>query len=156
VLAAGRNRAGDDALVLQATRLECTAAELQAVVTRLEQDRGETAEEIDALIRRLENAARLYQEESTRLGIEIATASGIITASEGDGVDEALDTVRTEQSRLNAQVDAYAQEVAVLELLRETLKSAEIEAKTRYLAPVITRVQPYLKMLLPLTDLIFD
>ena len=106
--------------------------------------------------RRLENAARLYQDESTRLGIEIAKASGIITASEGDGVDEALDTARAEQSRLNAQVVAYEQEVAVLELLRETLESAEIEAKTRYLAPVITRVQLYLKMLLPATDLILD
>ena len=67
-----------------------------------------------------------------------------------------MDAARTEQSRLNAQVDAYEQEVAVLELLRDTLKSAEIEAKTRYLAPVITRVQPYLKMLIPATDLILD
>jgi len=156
VLAAGRNRAGDGALEFQAAWLESTAAELHAVVTRLEQDRGETAEEIDAQIRRLENAARLYHEEATRLGIEIAEASGIITASEGDGVDEALDAARTEQSRLNAQVDACEQEVAVLELLRDTLKSAEMEAKTRYLAPVITRVQPYLKMLLPATDLILD
>jgi uncharacterized protein YhaN len=156
VLAAGRNRAGHDALESEVAWLESTAAELHAVVTRLEQDRGETAEEIDAQIRRLENAARLYQEESARLGIEIAEASGIITASEGDGVDEALDAARTEQSRFNTQVDAYEEEVAVLELLRDTLKSAEIEAKTRYLAPVITRVQPYLKMLLPATDLILD
>jgi hypothetical protein len=156
LLATGRNRAADDALELQATSLECTAAELQAVVTRLEQDRGETVEEIDAQIRRLENAARLYQDESTRLGIEIAKASGIITASGGDGVDEALDTARAEQSRLNAQVVAYEQEVTVLELLRDTLKTAEIEAKTRYLAPVVTRVQPYLNMLLPETGLILD
>src|SRR6202011_731891 len=156
VLAAGRHRARDDALEFQAAWLEATAAELHAAVTRLEQNRGETAEEINAQIRRLENAARLYQEEATRLGIEIAEASGIITASEGDGVDEALDAARTEQSRLNAQVDAYEQEVAVLELLRDTLKSAEIEAKARYLAPVITRVEPYLKMLLPATDLMLD
>jgi DNA repair exonuclease SbcCD ATPase subunit len=156
VLAAGRSRAGDDVLQLQAYRLERTAAELQAEVMRFDQDRRETVEEIDSQIRRLENAARLYQDESTRLGMEIAKTSGIITASEGDGVDEALDTARTEQSRLNAQVKNHEQEVAVLELLRDTLRSAEIEAKARYLAPVITRVEPYLKMLLPATDLMLD
>jgi uncharacterized protein YhaN len=126
------------------------------VVTRLERGRGETVEEINAQIRRLENAARLYQDESTRLGIEIAKASGIITASEGDGIDEALDSARTEQSGLNAQVKNYEQEVSILELLRDTLRSAEIEAKARYLAPVIMRVKPYLNMLLPSTDLVLD
>jgi hypothetical protein len=64
--------------------------------------------------------------------------------------------VRAEQSRLRAEVQNYEQEVAVLELLRETLRSAETEAKARYLSPVITRVEPYLKMLLPTTDLVLD
>jgi DNA repair exonuclease SbcCD ATPase subunit len=155
-LAVGRSRAGDGVLEVQADGLERTAAELQGLVTRLEQSRGETIEEIDCQIRRLENAARLHQDESTRLGMEIAKTSGIITASEGDGVDEALDTARAEQSHLNAQVRNYEQEVTVLELLRDTLRSAEIEAKARYLAPVITRVEPYLKMLLPATDLMLD
>ena len=60
MLAAGRDRAGDDVLEVQADRLERTAAELQMVVTRLEQDRQETVEEINAQIKRLENSARLY------------------------------------------------------------------------------------------------
>jgi hypothetical protein len=64
--------------------------------------------------------------------------------------------VRAEQSRLRAEVQNYEQEVAVLELLRETLRSAETEAKARYLSPVITRVEPYLKILLPTTDLVLD
>jgi uncharacterized protein YhaN len=155
-LAAGRSQAGDEILEEQADGLERTAAELQAVVTRREQTRGETVEDIDSQIRRLENAERLYQAESSRLGMEIAKTSGIITAGEGDGIDEALDTARAEQSGLSAQVENYEQEVAVLELLRDTLRSAENEAKARYLAPVITRVAPYLKMLLPATDLILD
>ena len=69
---------------------------------RLEQNRGETVEDINAQITRFENAARIYQEESTKLRTEIAKTSGFLTASEGDGVDEALDTVRAEQSRLRA------------------------------------------------------
>jgi uncharacterized protein YhaN len=63
---------------------------------------------------------------------------------------------RAEQSRLVAQIKDFEQEVAVLELLRDTLRSAEIEAKARYLAPVITRVEPYLQTLLPGTDLLLD
>ena len=147
---------GDEVLETTAVRLETTAADLQAVVMRLEQNRGETVEDINAQITRFENAARIYQEESTKLRTEIAKTSGFLTASEGYGVDEALDTVRAEQSRLRAEVQNYEQEVAVLELLRETLRSAETEAKARYLSPVITRVEPYLKMLLPTTDLVLD
>jgi hypothetical protein len=156
VLTAGRSQTGDDILELQADGLERTAAELQAVVTRLEQTCGETVEDIAAQIRRLENAERLYQVESSRLGMEIAKTSGIITASEGGGIDEVLDAALTEQSHLNGQVKNYEQEVAVLELLRDTLRSAETEAKAQYLAPVIMRVEPYLKMLLPATDFILD
>jgi exonuclease VII small subunit len=138
MLVAGRSRAGDDPLRTQANAFEQAAAELHAAVTGLEQNRGESIEDIDAQIRRLENAARLYRNESTRLRVEVANLTGIITASEGEGVDEALDKARAEQSRLVAQVKNYEQEVAVLELLRDTLRSAEIEAKARYLAPVIT------------------
>jgi uncharacterized protein YhaN len=36
------------------------------------------------------------------------------------------------------------------------LEQAESEAKTQYLAPVVNRLQPYLKMLLPDTDIILD
>jgi energy-coupling factor transporter ATP-binding protein EcfA2 len=155
-IAAARNQASDDSLKVQADQMERTAAQLQAAVTTLEQSRGETIKDIDAQISRIENAARLFRDESTRLRTEIARTSGIITASEGHGIDEALDAVRAEQSRLAAQVQNYEQEVAVLELLRDTLRSAEIEAKARYLAPVTTRVEPYLKVLLPGTDLMLD
>jgi DNA repair exonuclease SbcCD ATPase subunit len=156
VLAAGRSQAGDELLETTAGELERTATDLQAVVTQLEQSRGETVEDINAKITRLENAARVYQEEATRLRTEIAKAFGFLKAREGDGVDEALDAARAEQCRLSAEVENYEREVAVLELLRDTLRSAEIEAKARYLLPVITRVEPYLKMLLPTTDIMLD
>ena len=41
-------------------------------------------------------------------------------------------------------------------MLLETLESAEGEAKNRYLAPVASRVEPYLKMLLPGSDLVLS
>jgi DNA repair exonuclease SbcCD ATPase subunit len=155
-LAAGREEAGDDTLDAKAVGLQQIASERRAAAAALDRERGETVEEIDARIKRLENAARVYREQATRLRTCIAQASGVITASEGDGVEEALDVARANQARLKAQVRNYEQEVAVLDLLRNTLRAAEAEAKVRYLAPVVTRVEPYLKMLLPGTDLVLD
>jgi len=37
-----------------------------------------------------------------------------------------------------------------------TLRQAEREAKALYLAPVVSRLEPYLKMLLPGTGLVLD
>jgi hypothetical protein len=54
-----------------------------------------------------------------------------------------------ERDRLASAVAEFEKEAAVLQLLLETLEVAEGEAKTRYLAPVVSRVEPYLKMLLP-------
>jgi uncharacterized protein YhaN len=53
-------------------------------------------------------------------------------------------------------VKGYAEETAVLQLLQQTLREAEREAKALYLAPVVSRVEPYLKMLLPGTGLVLD
>ena len=156
MLAAGRSRACDDALEVRADGLERTAAELQVAVTGLKQGRGETVEEINAQIKSPRESRAALPGRIHEARYRDRQSSGIITASEGDGVDEALDTAQAEQSRLAAQVKNYEQEVAVLELLRDTLRSAEIEAKARYLAPVITRVEPYFKMLLPATDLMLD
>jgi uncharacterized protein YhaN len=61
-----------------------------------------------------------------------------------------------ERDRLAATVAEFEREAAVLQLLLETLETAEREAKNRYLAPVVGRVQPYLKMLLPGTDIVLD
>ncbi len=72
------------------------------------------------------------------------------------GVEEALEVTRAEQARLAAAVKGYEEETAVLQLLQQTLREAEREAKALYLAPVVSRVEPYLKMLLPGTGLVLD
>ena len=61
-----------------------------------------------------------------------------------------------DRDRLTETVAEYEKEVAFLELLLTTLEGAERDAKTRYLAPVVSRVQPYLKMLLPGADIVLD
>jgi energy-coupling factor transporter ATP-binding protein EcfA2 len=155
-LTEGRRRVSDDLLATAAEELARAAGQSQDSLAQLKQKVGETIEEIDAQIRRLENAARNHQDELMRLRTEIAKSSATITAGEGDGVEEELENARAEEFRLDNEVENYKREVKVLRLLKETLRTAESEAKARYLAPVITRVEPYLRVLLPGTDLMLD
>ncbi len=155
-LTEGRRRASDDLLAAEAHALERAATQRQDGLNQLEQNVGETIEDIDAQMKRLENAARTHQDEANRICTEIAKSSATITASEGDGVEEELENVRAEESRLDSDVKNFEREVNVLRLLSGELRKAESEAKARYLGPVLTRVQPYLRVLLPGADLMLD
>ncbi len=155
-LAAGRARCGDDELIGQAQELGRLTADAQAALAEQERGRGETVDEIDVRIRRLEAAGKQHAAEIERLNQEISRLEGVIEANEGIGVDEDLGAAQAEEVRLTAQVRACEEEVAVLTLLRDTLREAESEAKQKYLAPVAQRAAPYLRMLLPGAGLKFD
>ncbi len=155
-LTAGRAQSSDEELSAHATTLTLRANEQQTALTTLENRQGETVEAIDVRIKRLETAGRNHQDAVSALNNEITRLTTLIEASEGAGVEEALEVARAEQARLDAAVKGYEEEAAVLQLLQQALREAEREAKALYLAPVVSRVQPYLKMLLPGTELILD
>jgi energy-coupling factor transporter ATP-binding protein EcfA2 len=155
-LTAGRAQSSDEELSAHATTLTLRADEEQAALTTLENSQGETVEAIDIRIKRLETAGRNHQDAVSALNNEITRLTTLIEASEGAGVEEALEVARAEQARLEAAVKGYEEEAAVLQLLQQAVREAEREAKALYLAPVVSRVQPYLKMLLPGTELILD
>lgn len=153
-LAAGRAEASDEELSAHADELTLLATKQQTALTTLENNQGETVEAIDVRIKRLEAAGRNHQDALARLNNEITRLTALIEASEGAGVEEALEVARAEQARLEAAVKGYEEETAVLQLLQQTLREAEREAKALYLAPVVSRIEPYLKMLLPGTGLV--
>jgi energy-coupling factor transporter ATP-binding protein EcfA2 len=155
-LSAGRAQSSDQELSAQADELARRAEGLQTTLSTLENSQGETVEAIDVRIKRLETAGRNHQDAFARFNNEITRITTLIEANEGAGVEEALEIARADQSRLDAAVKGYEQEVAVLQLLQQTLREAEREAKALYLAPVLKRVEPYLKMLLPGASLILD
>jgi chromosome segregation ATPase len=155
-LTAARAQSSDEELSAHATELTLRAYEQQTVLTTLENNQGETVEAIDVRIKRLETAGRNHQDAVAGLNNAITRLTTLIEASEGAGVEEALEVARAEQARLEAAVKGYEEEAAVLQLLQQALREAEREAKARYLAPVVSRVEPYLKMLLPGTGLVLD
>jgi uncharacterized protein YhaN len=52
--------------------------------------------------------------------------------------------------------DRLARDADALQLLHETLNRAEQQAREAFLAPVQTRIQPYLRLLLPETELVLS
>jgi DNA repair exonuclease SbcCD ATPase subunit len=155
-LAAGRATTSDEQLAAEAEALSCETSDKKALLTSLEQGQVESVEAIDARIGRLEGAASNYRKSVAQLNNDITRLTVLIEANEGAGVEEALDASQAELERLTRIVKDFQQEAAVLQLLLDTLETAEREAKNRYLAPVVSRVEPYLKTLIPGARLVLD
>jgi chromosome segregation ATPase len=155
-LNAARTNKDDMAIAETAAALESEAEQKERELSDREKTQGETVEAIDARIWRLEAAARNHHDAVAKLNTEIARVNALIEANEGIGVEEMLTASEADRDRLTETVAEYETEIAVLELLLTTLEAAERDAKNRYLAPVVSRVQPYLKMLLPGTDIVLD
>jgi chromosome segregation ATPase len=155
-LDAGRSGASDEQLTATAESLERDAVTKDEHLAEKTRSQGETVEAIDARIKRLEGAASNHQRSVANLGIEVTRLNAMIEANEGAGIEEMLLATEAERDRLSSAVAEFEKEAAVLQLLLETLEAAEGEAKTRYLAPVVSRVEPYLKMLLPGANIVLD
>jgi energy-coupling factor transporter ATP-binding protein EcfA2 len=155
-LDAGRSGASDKQLTAIAESLGRDAVTKDEHLAEKAHSQGETVEAIDARIKRLEGAANNHHRSIANLGIEVTRLTALIEANEGAGVEEMLLATEAERDRLASAVAEFEKEAAVLQLLLETLEVAEGEAKTRYLAPVVSRVEPYLKMLLPGANIVLD
>ena len=111
-LAAGRAHCDDGELRAQAEKQTGEAANAEAALAELQRKQGETADEIDIRIRRLEMVARQRAASIDRLNREISRLEGLIEANEGVGVEEALDAARAEEALLEIQVKGYYEEAA--------------------------------------------
>ncbi len=68
---------------------------------------------------------------------------------EGEGIDERIARGERELAQMEEEKALLDREVRVLQLLDAELEAAERAAKERYMAPVVTRIRPYLQLLLP-------
>ena len=103
------------------------------------------------------NAAilRLEQQRSNRearigsLREEIARLESRIGQEEGIGLDEQIESATRSRDIASRAHDDFRREAAILTLLRDTLLQAERTARERTLAPLMTRMSPYLQALFP-------
>ena len=130
------SRATHDDTILEASvrGLEEEAAKKERAFSEMERIQGDTVETIDARIKRLEGAAVNHHRSVAALTNEVTRLSALVEANEGAGIDEILLEKLAERDRLLAIVAEFMQEATVLQLLYETLETAEREAKNHFLA----------------------
>lgn len=136
--------------------LEALADQEKAVSSLEEKREGETLPQLEARISRLEKALQDRRDKRTDLKEKIAGFRSHIEALEGAGLDEAIQQRERDVELAEEQLRRYEREVEVLSLLLTTLRSAETEAKERYLSPVLKRVRPYLQLLFPGAEITID
>ena len=122
--------------------------EQQQTVSELEARWPATSKtQLEARVSRLEKAIRQRESSRVELRLEIVRLRERIEAHDGAGIDEAIERTQHELEQATCRRERLEREVEVLDLLMDTLRAAESEARERYLAPVVSRVHPYLQML---------
>jgi len=126
-------------------------------VSDLEAQRSsETLPQLEVRIARLDKAIQDRREKRGRLKETIAGLRSHIEVLEGAGMDEAIEQKSRDLELAGDKRGRYEREIKILSLLLSTLRSAESEAKERYLSPVLNRVRPYLQILFPGADILVD
>ncbi|HCH37020.1 MAG: hypothetical protein CBB62_09960 [Micavibrio sp. TMED2] len=156
-LAEAEEQVSDDDLKTSVTTSQNALADQEKNVSELEGQReGETLPQLEARISRLETALQERRDKRSDLKEKVVRLQSHIEALEGAGLDEAIQQKEREIELADDQRQRYEREVAVLSLLLSTLRSAEKEAKERYLSPVLKRVRPYLQLLFPGAEIAID
>ena len=124
--------------------------EQQQAVSSLEEGRPASARtQLEARISRLHTAIEQRRSSRVDLRIESVRLRERIEVHDSAGIDEAIEHTQHGLEQATRRRDRFGRELEVLDLLAETLRAAESEARERYLAPVVNRVHPYLQMLFP-------
>ncbi len=108
-----------------------------------------TPEMADATIRRLEEVQSNRRARIGALRVELARLESRIAQEEGVGLDEQIEAAIRLRDTAAREHAHHRREAAILLLLRDTLLQADREARERYLAPLMTRLSPYLQALFP-------
>lgn len=156
-LAEAEGQDSDDDLEAGVTTARKALEDQQKAVSKLEGQReGETLAQLEARISRLDTAIHERREKRSDLKEKVVGLQSHIEALEGAGLDEAIQQKEREVELAADQLQRYEREVSVHSLLLSTLRSAETEAKERYLSPVLKRVRPYLQLLFPGAEIAID
>ena len=131
--------------------------EQQQAVSELEEKWPTSARsQLEARVSRLETAIRQREEARVDTRLEIVRLGERIELNDSAGIDEAIEHTQHELEQATRRRARFERDLEVLDLLANTLRAAESEARERYLAPVVGRVHPYLQMLFPNAEIGMD
>ena len=156
-LADAEKKSSEDDLEAAVSVAQTALVDQEKAVFDLERQRqGETLPQLEARIARLEKVLQGRRDKRSELKERIAGFRSHIEALEGAGLDEAIQHKVRALELAEEQCMRYQREIKVLSLLLSTLRSAESDAKERYLSPVLNRVRPYLQVLFPGAEITID
>ncbi len=149
--------ASDEQLAVATQAAKGAVEEQQGIVSKLEEDGSATERSrLEARIRRFESAIEQRADSRAILKTEIVRLGERIEINDSAGIDEAIEHTQHELQQATHERNHWEHEIKVLDLLSDTLRFAESEAKERYLAPIVERVRPYLQMLFPNAEIAMD
>ena len=119
---------------------------------RPELDREQLEDEISGLKGEMDDR----RDKRNNLKSEIAVLRDHINRDEAAGIHEQVGNAENEIEQATRDVARLEREVAVLDLLVETLTAAENDAKDQYLEPVLQKVLPYIQKLFPTAEIAID
>ena len=132
-------------------------AEPQQIVSALARDDSTGIRpQLEARITRLESAIAQRADSRVESRTEIARLRERIELQDSAGIDEAVEHTQHELEQATRHCARSQREIEVLDLLSEALHAAESQARERYLAPVLNRIQPYLRLLFPNAEIRMD
>ena len=147
----------DQQLAAVSDTVALAVTEQQQTVSSLEEEWSASAStQLEARISRLQTAIEQRASSRVDLRIESVRLRERIEAHDSAGIDEAIERTQHELEQATRQRDRFGRELEILDFLADTLRAAESEARERYLAPVVSRVRPYLQMLFPNAEIGMD
>lgn len=156
-LATARQQASDEAIqqtVAAAGRSSALAASaLEAAEAALN---ASDPEALQLMFEQARDGLALVKKDIEQLNRREDTLSVELRALGQQGLGEALQELEGRRELEVLKRDRLAREAAALKLLYETLNRMEQRAREAFLDPVQRRIQPYLRLLLPDTELVLS
>ncbi|MGW8206627.1 MAG: hypothetical protein ACWGMY_06670 [Hyphomicrobiaceae bacterium] len=100
--------------------------------------------------------ARNTEDLAARLAREIAALEGEIRAAGEAEIGPEIARLDGEIAALDTELAHHEHEVAALELLQATMQTVAAENRTRFLMPVINRLQPFLHQVFPDAEVVLN
>ncbi len=112
-------------------------------------------EALEARLERLRTAEANARREAERRAQEIAEFEGALGQARQDGISERAAELEGALARAERRVARFEEEVEALSLLAALLDEAAEQARDAFMAPVLARLDPYLKCVFPEARLAF-
>lgn len=147
----------DAALDQDMKEVQLSLKQQDTLIETMESQRADqTISQLEARISRLERAIGGRRSKREELGTQKARLESRIEVADGAGLDEKIDLCERSLNLTQEELGRKQRDVAVLNLLLETLLKAESLAKEKYLTPVMSRIRPYLESLFPGAEILID